>query len=136
MKKLISMIVVLTVIMLSGCSFLEEANKSLDYANKATEYINELTTFAEEVPTLEGAELESRLKSLRDTIKEFMEIDPPSFAEEIHSKLESKSQVLLDASNKILESGEVAIEKLEQTEIYKTIDNITSLMDQIEQLGL
>lgn len=135
MKKLIIMLFVTAVFTLSGCSFLEEANDSLNYANEATEYMNELSTFAEEASSLEGAELESRLESLRTTIEDFLEIEPPSIAEGIHKELENKSQVLLDATNNILENGEVAIEQLKQSEVYKTIENITTLKSQIEELG-
>ncbi len=136
MKKLIISLIVVTTLILSGCSFLQEANDSLNYATETTDYINELSTFAEEAPNLEGQELKSRLESLKGTIKDFMEIEPPSLAEDIHKELENKSQVLLDATNKILKDGKVTIEQLKQSEIYKTIDNITQLKNQIEDLGL
>lgn len=136
MKKLIISLIMITTLTLSGCSFLEEANNSLNYATETTEYINELSTFAEEAPNLEGPELKSRLESLKGTIKDFMEIEPPSLAEDIHKELENKSQVLLDATNKILKDGEVKIEQLKQSEVYKTIDKITKLKNQIEDLGL
>ncbi|MBP1949703.1 DUF6376 family protein [Virgibacillus litoralis] len=136
MKKLIISLIMVTTLILSGCSFLQEANDSLNYATETTEYINELSTFAEEAPNLEGQELKSRLESLKGTVKDFMEIEPPSMAEDIHKELENKSQVLLDATNKILQDGEVTIEQLKQSEIYKTIDNITKLKKQIEDLGL
>ncbi|MGP4108556.1 DUF6376 family protein [Virgibacillus sp. L01] len=136
MKKLIISLIMVTILILSGCSFLQEANDSLNYATETTEYINELSTFAEEAPNLEGQELKSRLESLKGTIKDFMEIEPPSMAKDIHKELENKSQVLLDATNKILQDGEVTIEQLKQSEIYKTIDNITKLKNQIEDLGL
>ncbi|WP_164669844.1 DUF6376 family protein [Virgibacillus doumboii] len=135
MKKFISILIV-SVIALSGCSLLEEANDSLNYANEATEYMNELSTFAEEAPSLEGAELKTQLESLQTTIEDFMEIEPPSIAEGLHKELENKSQVLLDGINNVLENGEVAIEQLKQSEIYETIENITTLKKQIEELGL
>src|SRR5699024_6498401 len=128
-------LIVTVALTLSGCSLLEEANDSLDYATDVTEYINELNTFAEEAPSLEGAELKSELETLTADIEDFMEIEPPSIAEDIHKELEDKSQKLLHTTNNILEDGEVAIEQLKQSEIYTTIENISELKTQIEELG-
>src|SRR5699024_8129585 len=80
-------------------------------------------------------ELESSLTSLQDTVTEFNNIEAPSFAEGIHQNLIEKNQELLDITNNVLENGEVVIEKLQDSEIYQTIDNIRDLKDQVEQLG-
>ncbi|WP_099157498.1 DUF6376 family protein [Virgibacillus ndiopensis] len=135
MKKQIALIIVMVFFVLSGCSMLEDANNSLDYVNESTEYINNLSTFAEEATSLDGAELESRLENLKGNIQDFMELEAPDFAADIHKELESKSEVLLDATNNVLQSGEIAIDQLQQSEIFQTIGNITELLNQIEQLG-
>ncbi|MFC4559012.1 DUF6376 family protein [Virgibacillus kekensis] len=134
MKKILLMIVAIAT--LSGCSMLEEANDSLNYVNEATEYINELSTFAEEATSLNAAELESRLVSLKSEIEEFMALEAPTVAEDLHAELENKSQVLLEEINTAMENGEIAVEQLEQSEIYQTINNITDLMKQVENLGI
>ena len=145
MKKIISILFISAFLILSGCSFLEEANDSINYAAEATEYINELSTFAEDTSSLvqeaatnpeAKAELESKLTSLQQTITEFNNIDVPAIAEDIHQNLEEKNQQLLEITNEVLENGELAVEKLEGSEIYQTIENITGLMNQIEELGL
>lgn len=145
MKKLISVLFVSVFFILSGCSFLEEANNSINYATEATEYINELSTFAEDTSPLvkeavnnpeAKAELESKLTSLQDTIKEFNKIEAPSIAEDIHKNVKEKNQQLLDITDNVLQNGEVAVEKLKESEIFQTIENITSLTNQIEKLGL
>ncbi|GAA0594727.1 DUF6376 family protein [Virgibacillus siamensis] len=135
MKKLLSIMVMVSIIALSGCSLLEEANKSINYATEATEYINELSTFAEKASNIEGENLKSELESLETTIKDFKETEPPSIAKDIHKELENKSQTLLDAINNVQKNGEVTIEKLKQSNVYQTIENITELKQQIEQLG-
>ncbi|WP_174616042.1 DUF6376 family protein [Virgibacillus ihumii] len=135
MKKMLSGIILASIIALSGCSLLEEANKSINYATEATEYINELSTFAEETSNIEGENLKSELESLETTIKDFKETEPPSFAEDIHKELENKSQTLLDAINSVQKNGEITIERLKQSDVYQTIENITELKKQIEQLG-
>lgn len=80
--------------------------------------------------------MEARLESLKTIIKDFMEIEAPAVAEDIHKKLENKSQVLLDGVNNALDSGEDAVQQLKKSDVYKTINNITDLMNQIKELGL
>lgn len=145
MKKLISMLLVTTLLALSGCSFLEEANNSLNYVNESTEYINDLSKFAEETSSLVSevatnsevkAELESKLESLKEKVQEYNGIEVPAIAENIHQELLAKNKQLEESVNKVLQNGEVAVDQLKQSELYQTIDDITSLMDQVEQLGL
>lgn len=130
--------------MLSGCSLLEETNDTLNYATEATQYINELSNFTEETTGLVSdamnnpeakAELEAKLTSLEKTITDFNNLDAPIIAEGIHESLEDKNLQLLDAVNNIFQNGEVTVEKLQESEIYQTIENITNLKNQIEQLG-
>ncbi|WP_188456310.1 DUF6376 family protein [Virgibacillus oceani] len=136
MKKQLALNMVIVFFVLSGCSMLEDANNSLNYVNESTEYINNLRTFAEDAASLEGADLEARLEKLKGNIQDFLELEAPDFAANVHKELEAKSQVLLDATNNVLQSGEIAIDQLQQSEIFQTIGNITDLLNQIEQLGL
>lgn len=145
MKKLVSTLLVSALLTLSGCSFLEEANNSLNYVNESTEYINELSTFAEDTSSLVSeaannseakAELESQLTSLKENIQEYNDIEVPALAEDIHQEIQAKNQQLEKAVNNVLQDGEIAIDQLQQSEIYQTISDITSLKDQLEQLGL
>jgi len=143
MKRMI-ILFVMTFFMLSGCSLLEETNDTLNYATEATQYINELSNFTEETTGLVSdamnnpeakAELEAKLTSLEKTITDFNNLDAPIIAEGIHESLEDKNLQLLDAVNNIFQNGEVTVEKLQESEIYQTIENITNLKNQIEQLG-
>lgn len=145
MKKIYTMFFVLAFLMLSGCSILGEVNNSLDYVNETTEYIDELSTFAEDASSLanEAAtdpeakkELESRLTTLEESIQEFNEIEPPSLAEDIHQEIVNKNEQLLEGINAAMQNGEVAIDQLQDSEIFTTINEITDLLNQIEQLGL
>ena len=145
MKKfIISILFVSVFFVLSGCSLLEETNDTLNYATEATEYIDELSNFAEETTGLvseaannpeEKAELESKLTALEGSITEFNNIDVPMIAEGLHENIEGKNLQLLDAINNVIQNGEVTVEQLQESEVFKTIENITSLMNQVEQLG-
>ncbi|WP_087973466.1 DUF6376 family protein [Oceanobacillus rekensis] len=142
MKKIISF--VLLTIVLTGCSIVEETNNTLNYATEATDYLNELSNFAEETSGLLNEattdpaakeELEDRLLSLEDSIKNFNNIEVPTIAEGIHQTITEKNQQLLDATNNVVQNGEVVVEQMQNSEIYQTIENITELKNQIEQLG-
>ncbi|MFD2777125.1 DUF6376 family protein [Ornithinibacillus salinisoli] len=124
---------------------LEETNNTLNYVTETTEYFNELNNFAEETSTLISGkstnnelqtELESKLTSLEETIKEYNTIEVPSIAEGIHQDITNKNEQLIEIINETQQNGEVAIDQFKESEIYQTIENLTSLKDQLEQLGV
>lgn len=130
-------------LMLSACSLLGEVNNTLEYVNKATDHINTLSTFAEQAPQmLQDAalnenvkqDLENQLNNLIVEIEEFNSLEAPKIAEDIHQQLVSKNNVIIEEINTVLESGH--IENLENTQIFETINEVTTLLNQIEQLGL
>ncbi|AXI08334.1 hypothetical protein CUC15_05035 [Oceanobacillus zhaokaii] len=142
MKKIITLL--LLSIALTGCSFIEETNDTLNYATEATEYLNDLSNFTEETSGLVNQavsdpaakeELETQLITLEKSITDFNAIDAPEIADGIHQNLTEKNQQLLDITEGIIQNGEVAVEQLQNSEIYQTIENITELKTQIEDLG-
>ncbi|SHH50550.1 DUF6376 family protein [Virgibacillus chiguensis] len=136
MKKVTLGLLSLSLLWLSGCALLEETTNSLNYAEEATAYVNDLNLFLEEASTLEADELRTELENLQTTITDFIDIDPPTIAEDIHEELKSRSEQLLDTTNDLMNQGEVTVEQLKDTELYRTIENIQSLQNQIEQLEL
>lgn len=144
-RKLRVLLVIAVFTFLSGCSFLGEINESIDYVNEATTHINTLNTFAEDAPQLVQEamsdpavkeELESQLVSLKQDIEGFINLNEvPSIAEDIHQELVDKNELLLTEINKVLEDGQVAVEKLEGSQLFQTVNEITDLMNQIENLG-
>lgn len=142
MKKTIA--ILLLSIALTGCSFIEETNNSLNYATEATEYLNDLSNFTEETSGLVNQavsdpaakeELEMQLLALEESITDFNAIDPPGIADGLHQNLMEKNEQLLNITDDIIQNGEVAVEQLQNSEIYQTIENITELKNQIEELG-
>ncbi len=135
------------VIGLSGCSFLEEVNGTLDYVNEATEYVNEATEFANEIPAMaEQAmtdtqaleNLETRLLEMKQEIEAFSKLEAPSIAEDIHQQVMEQNDKALEGINVFLssiENGELDPALLENTELFTTIQELTELSNQIQQLG-
>ncbi|WP_053071829.1 DUF6376 family protein [Ornithinibacillus contaminans] len=141
MKKIIYIMMLIAILVLSGCSFLEETENTINYATETTEYLNTLSTFAEETSTLvnEGAtsieDIEGRLTELELTIEEFNTIEVPALADSLHQDIVTQNEKLLDTINSIQENGDVALDELRNTNLYQTIESITNFKNQIEQLG-
>jgi hypothetical protein len=145
MKKLHLLLIIAVSLILSACSFLGEVNKSIDYVNQATDHINKLNAFAKEAPQLiESAttslekqkELESKLVNLKQDIEDFINIkDVPSIAKDIHQELIVKNELLLIEINEVLQNGHLALDKLENSQIFNTVNEVTNLLNRIENLG-
>ncbi|RKL66570.1 hypothetical protein CR203_14885 [Salipaludibacillus neizhouensis] len=145
MKKIMFILFTFSIVILSGCSVLEEVNSSLNYATESTDYINDLQTFGEEASSLvqdaatdpdKKTELEGKITDLEARIKEFNEMKAPSIATDLHETVVEKNDQILEGINTAKENGELSVEKLKDTEIFKTINEMTDLIDQIKQLEL
>jgi predicted nucleic acid-binding Zn-ribbon protein len=143
LKKIVSIFFAFSLVALSGCNILDEVNGSLNYVNESTEYINKLQAFGEAAPSLmkEAAtnpeakvELEEQITALETYIQEFNEIEPPSIASKLHKSVVEKNDQLLEAINSAMENGELSLEKLQNSDIFTTINQLTEVLDQIKQL--
>ncbi|MFC3885695.1 DUF6376 family protein [Bacillus songklensis] len=147
MKKWLVILSAGAFLLLGGCSSLDDVNSTLTYANEATDYVNEASDFAKEVPSLAeqavsdqqaAEELEKKLKEMKKDIESFNELQPPDMAAELH-------QQIIDQNNKVIEGIDLYLDNikdgkldpriLENTEIFQSIQEITSIIDQIKKLG-
>jgi PBP1b-binding outer membrane lipoprotein LpoB len=144
MKKLLMIVAIISSVLLSGCSLLEEVNNSLEYANKATEHINTWQDFGQEAPQMiqEAAtnpetkqELEAELNALLEEIDEFNQTEPPAIAADLHQQIVEKNEALQEIINDAMVNGELALEELQNSELITTINEITKLMNLVEDLG-
>jgi len=139
MKKVIILLV--SIFLLTGCNVLEEVNHSANYLTEATNYIQNITEFGEQIPqyvenSISELEIQNQLRSMKADIEHFIQIDPPVIAKDIHEQLVTSGEELLNSINKAINSGQVVIENISNTQVYETISNITNLMNAIENLGL
>ena len=130
---------------MSGCSLLEEVNNSLDYAKEATEYINTWNDFGQEAPQMiqeaidnpdAKAELEEKLTVMLTQIEEFNQTEFPSIAEDIHQQVVDKNEQIKKLIESAMVNGEVALDKLENSQLLQTINELTELMNLLEDLGV
>lgn len=147
MKKISILFGLLGAILLSGCSILGEVNNSIDYADQATSYLDKASKFAEDVPQMAQdavtnqevrGNLEKELIAMKEEIKTFNETKAPSIAEDIHNQIVEYNEKLnsgIDSYLQNIENGKWDPAILEDSEIMKTLNELTSLMNKIENLG-
>lgn len=145
MRKSIILLFIISSMMLSACSLIEKANNSLDYVNQATAFINKLTQFAEKAPQLmtdaatnpqAKQELQDSLTGLVKDIEQFNQLPAPAFAKELHQQLIEQNQSLLQQINQVVQNGHLALDKLQNSQILTTINEIAGLINRIKSLGL
>ena len=148
MKKWLIGILASTFLALGGCSMLEGANDALTYVNEATDYVQEAKTFAEEAPELAqqaitdskaAAEFETKLEDMKGEIESFNELNAPELAADLHNQVLEQNEKALDGINTYLENiegGKLDPAALENTELFQSIQDISSIVKQIEDLGL
>lgn len=144
MKKPFLIVAVLILMMLNGCSFLSQANQTLDYVNKATTHINNMQSFANQAPQMiqQAAlnadvkkELTNQLNALKQEIEQFSQVNPPSIAKDIHQQIVSNDQLILKEINKVMVNGEVVIDQLQNSQLLTTISQVNSLLGKLQTLG-
>ena len=147
MRKKWLVVALMMVIGLSGCSFLEDVNGTIDYVNQATDYVNEATEFANEVPSLAEraitdsdamAKLETSLLEMKKEIETFNELEAPALAEDIHQQVLEYNDKALEGINKLLsniENGQLDPSLLDNTEVFSTLQELANLSEKIQQLG-
>jgi hypothetical protein len=147
MKKWLFAISTSTFLLLGGCSSLEDVNNTLTYANEAKDYVNEASAFAKEVPSLtEQAvgdqqatkELETKLKEMKKEIETFNDLQPPEMAADLHQQVVDQNKKVLEGIDLYLNNvkdGKLDPAVLENTEMVQSIQEITSIVEQIKKLG-
>ena len=147
MKKWLVIFSTVPFLLLAGCSSIESVNNTLTYANEATDYVNEAITFADEVPPLAeqavsdqqaAKELEAKLEEMKKDIEEFNKLQSPDMAAELHQQMVEQNNKVLDGIDLYLnnmEDGKLDPAILKNTEMFKSIQEIAGIIDQIKQLG-
>ena len=147
MKKRYITLLMAVGIFLSGCSALEGVNNTLNYATEASEYANEATAFGKEVPGLAkqavndeqaAKELETKLEEMKVNIEEFNGLEAPGIGADLHQQVVNQNNRAIEGIDLYLENiegGKLNSEVLDNTETFKSLQEITSIIEQIKQLG-
>lgn len=134
-------------LLLGGCSFLNDAQDTISYINEATDYLSAATDFANEAPALaqqaisdiQAAEdLQNMLQQMQESVEAFSEIQAPDIAAELHQQIIEQNSVIVTEIETLLNNfkdGLLDPAILENTELFQSVQDITSIIDQIQQLN-
>ncbi|WP_045518300.1 DUF6376 family protein [Neobacillus niacini] len=147
MKKLLIVLSASMLLLLGGCSFLSDAQDTITYVNEATDYLAAATDFASDAPALaqqaigdiQAAEdLQAMLENMQQTVEAFNELQAPDIAAELHQQIIEQNSVIVAEIETYLNNfkdGLLDPAILENTELVQSVQDITSIIDQIQQLG-
>jgi hypothetical protein len=147
MKKKLFVLSAMLVLLLSGCSLLNDAKDTLTYVNDAKDYLDKATTFANEAPSIAqqavvdqqaGTELKTMLEEMKQEINSFNKLQAPEIAVDLHQQIVDQNNKLvagIDVYLKNLKNGLLDPSVLENTELLQSVQEISGILDQIKQLG-
>jgi hypothetical protein len=147
LKKLLIVLSASMLFLLGGCSFLNDAQDTITYINEATDYLSAATDFASDAPALaqqaisdiQAAEdLQIMLQQMQETAQAFSEIQAPDIAAELHQQIIEQNSVIVAEIETYLNNfkdGLLDPAILENTELFQSVQDITSIIDQVQQLG-
>jgi hypothetical protein len=147
LKKLLIILSTCMLLLLGGCSFLNDAQDTITYVNEATDYLAVATDFAGNAPALaqqaisdlQAAEdFQTMLQQMQQTAEAFNELQAPDIAVELHQQIIEQNSAIVSEIETFMNSfqdGLLDPAILENTELFQTVQDITSIIDQIQQLG-
>lgn len=147
MKKWLIILFAGMLILLSGCNIINEAKNTVTYIDQAIDFINTATDFANDAPPLAqravedtqaAKDLETMLLDMKQEIEDFNSLQAPEVAADLHQQIVDKNTVVLNGINLYLDSikdGKLDPAILENTELFQTINDMSDLIDQLQQLG-
>ncbi|MHC0036884.1 DUF6376 family protein [Pseudoneobacillus sp. C159] len=147
MKKWFSVIAVGLLLMISGCSLLNEATNTVTYIKEATEFLGKTTKFANDAPKLAqkavndpnaAKELEKMLLAMKEDMDAFNGLTAPEVAADLHQQIISNNTTIaqgIDLYLANIKNGKLDPSILENTELFQTVQDISTIIDQIKQLG-
>ncbi|TFB18880.1 hypothetical protein E3U55_11450 [Filobacillus milosensis] len=139
-----AIIILLIFTLLAGCGLIEEVNNTLDYGKEAKDYVSTMASYQDDVSTFlnkkeltqeDFEELKSMMDEIEAEVKGFNELEPPSVAEGVHNKIEEQNNQILEAideANRQIEQGEFDQSAFENLEIVKSLEELKSYREQIE----
>jgi Family of unknown function (DUF6376) len=147
MKKKLFVLSTMMVLLLSGCSLLNDAKDTLTYVNDAKDYLDKATAFANEAPSVAqlavgdqqaAKELKNMLEVMKQEINSFNKLQAPEIAVDLHQQIVDQNNKLaagIDVYLNNMKNGLLDPSVFENTELLQSVQEITGILDQIKQLG-
>ncbi|MCP8970391.1 DUF6376 family protein [Ectobacillus ponti] len=147
MKKWLAGATLGSLLLMGGCSLLQEANSTLTYVNEATGYINDAGALAQEVSDLvqqavtdktAAKELQTKLQKFQQELKDFNQLKAPDVAADLHQQVVTQNEKLnagIELYLKGFKDGLLDPALAQNPELLQTIQEVSSLIEQIKKLG-
>ncbi len=147
MKRWLTVFSAGLLLLLSGCSYLNTASDTLDYVKEATNYLAKVDNFAAETPPLikqvldnqtATDELKAKLQQMKKDIQSFNTLDVPETVNGFHQEIIEQNNLLtqqIDLYLNDIKDGKLDSSTLENTELLQPVQEITSIIEQIQKLG-
>jgi ABC-type transporter Mla subunit MlaD len=131
---------------LTGCSVVEQIDRSVNYTSEATTYVEQAAEFARKLPDLAQQtakdpevkeKLVAELEAMKQRVADFNALDAPAVAADVHAKLQKYNASLQQEIDQVLNGlNEIpAVQAVKDSQIVQTLTEITRLMEQINNLG-
>ncbi len=142
--KFHAILVMVMALLLPGCALIDGVNDTLDYVNDAVAYVQRTANFADQLPALaqdavrnpERVEaLRQELAAMKEQITLFNDLEPPAIAKDIHQEILTYNETLQLEIDTYLDRINQGIIELEDSELLQTVQEITELLDRLQQLG-
>ncbi|MBW5446440.1 hypothetical protein GE107_10245 [Cohnella sp. CFH 77786] len=146
MKMKLALILVVTAIM-TGCSAVEQIDRSVNYAGEAATYVEEAGEFARRLPDMAQEamtdpelkeKLVSELEAMKTRAADFNALEAPEIAAKVHTKLQEYNAALQKEIDQVL-SGLLedipAVQAVRESGMVQTLTGLTEMMEQISRLG-
>ncbi|AJY76855.1 DUF6376 family protein [Paenibacillus beijingensis] len=143
--KLVLILVVAAV--LTGCSVVEQIDRSVNYTSEATTYVAQAAEFARKLPDMAQQaandpevkeKLVAELEAMKQWVAEFNALEAPAIAADVHAKLQEYNATLQQDIDQVLNgllNDIPAVQAVRDSQIVQTLTEITRLVEQINNLG-
>ena len=147
MKRWLTLLSASLFVLLGGCSYLNTTSATLDYVKEATNYFSTLETFAAETPPLiqqvldnqpAADELRAKLQQMKNDIQSFNTLEVPETVNAFHQEIIVQNNALaeqIDLYLNDINDGKLNPSTLENTDLLQPVQEITSIIKQIQKLG-
>mgnify|MGYP006875675282 CR=1 FL=1 len=141
-----ALIMVISLVFIAGCGIIDEVNQTVDYGKETKDYVGTMVGYQDDVSTYMNKDqlteqdlqdIKGLIDEIEAEVKAFNEIEPPSVASGIHGEIESHNDQILEAideANRQMDQGEFNPEAFENLEIAKSLSELKSYKDQIDEI--
>lgn len=145
--KMKLMLILVSAAILTGCSVVEQIDRSANYASEATTYVDQAAEFARKLPDMAQQattdhelkkKLVAELEAMKQRLANFNAQEAPVIAEDVHTELQKYNEKLQQDIDQVLNGlldDIPAVQAVRDSRIVQSLTEITRMVEQINNLG-